>query len=94
MDLVNKKSSSSGGKKGKSNRGTLVESYRERELSYERTHPEALIRHAGHWVALEGETVVASSANLTETIAEARASGIKIPYVFYISGNDDAALGL
>ncbi len=91
---MSKKTSSAGGKKGKPNRGTLVEGYRERELTYERTHPDVLLQYAGRWIALEGETVIASSTNLTQTIADARSRGIKIPYVFYVSADDTAELGL
>lgn len=89
-----RKKSSGSSKKGKSNKGTLVEGYRELELTYERTHPNALLKYAGRWIALEGETVVASSTNLTQTIADAQARGIKIPYVFYVSADDTSELGL
>ena len=91
---MSKKSNGSDVKKAKSNKGALVESYRERELMFERTHPDALLQYAGHWIALEGETVIASSTNLTQTIADARSRGIKVPYVFYVSADDTAELGL
>jgi hypothetical protein len=83
-----------GGKKGKPGRGTLVESYRERELIYQRTHADELLQYAGRWIALEGEVVVASSSSLIQTIADARSRGIKIPYVFYVSADETAELGL
>ena len=91
---MSRKSPGSRGQKGKSNKGTLVESYRERELAYENTHRDVLRRYAGQWIALEGAHVVANSANLSQTIAEARARGIKVPYVFFVSADDTSELGL
>ena len=89
---MSKKSSSGGSRKGR-NRAAVIESYRERELAYERTHPDSLLKYSGRWIALEGETVIASGKSLTQTIADARSSGIKSPYVFFVGANDTAELG-
>ena len=90
---MSKKSSSAGGRKGR-NKAAVIDSYRERELTYEKTHPRSLLKYSGRWIALEGETVIASSTSLTQTIMDARSSGIKSPYVFFVSADDTAELAL
>ena len=91
---MSKKPSRPSGRKGKTSKAALIERYRERELNFERTHSGDLLKHAGRWIALEGESVIASSISLTQTIADARSRGISNPYVFFVSANDTAELGL
>ena len=91
---MTKKSIGEGGRKGRSNRTAVMESYRERELTYERTHRTALLKYSGRWIALEGEKVVASGTSVAQTIEDARSQGIESPYVFFVSADDAAGLGL
>ena len=90
---MRKKSSTGGSRKGR-NKAPVIDSYRERELAYERTHPGSLLKYSGRWIALEGETVIASSTSLAQTIADARSSGIESPYVFFVSSDGTPELGL
>ena len=85
---------SSNGAKSRGSTAAVTESYRERELSYERTRPGDLLKYSGLWIALEGETVIASNISLKQTIEQARSRGINSPYVFFVSADDTAELGL
>ena len=58
---------------------------RKRELAWRRSHLDELqSRFAGQWVVLEGEEVVASSEDAARAIETARASGIAVPFVFFV----------
>ncbi len=58
--------------------------HRIRELEWRRTHREALCRFAGQWVVLEGEEIVAHGTDPQQVVIDARAQGVRIPYIFYI----------
>ncbi|HUY28456.1 MAG TPA: hypothetical protein VMV27_13665 [Candidatus Binataceae bacterium] len=58
--------------------------HRGRELNFCAQHPEAFAELVGQWVALEGETIIASGLVLATVIAEARKRGIKVPFVFRV----------
>jgi hypothetical protein len=62
----------------------LRSQHRSRELNFCATHPEVFAKLAGHWVALEGETIIASGLALAPVVAEARKRGIKVPFVFRV----------
>lgn len=63
---------------------SAVVGYRDRELEWRRTHVDALKAFANEWVVLEGETIVAHGRNPGEVVAQAKAQGIRIPYIFYV----------
>jgi hypothetical protein len=39
---------------------------------------------AGQWVVLEGEAIVAHGKDPQQVVVEARAKGIRVPYIFYV----------
>jgi hypothetical protein len=57
---------------------------RAREMEWRRTHRAFLRTLAGQWVVLEGEELIAHGTNLAQMVTEARARGIRVPYVFYV----------
>ncbi len=59
-------------------------SFRQREEAWCRTHQDALLAHAGQWIVLEGEQIVAHGDDPVPLVAQARAQGIRSPYVFYV----------
>lgn len=65
-------------------RTRLGRQLREREDAWCRSHPEVLRRFAGEWVVVEGESVVAHGKEPRRVVAQARAQGIRIPYVFFV----------
>lgn len=67
--------------------------HRSRELNFCAAHPEAFAKLAGHWVALEGETIVASGLVLAPVVAEARKRGVKVPFVFRVEPPSDESRG-
>ncbi len=73
-----------------------VPSRRQVELQWRRTHKEVLQRLLGQWVVLEGERIVASGPSLAEAVRQARARGIRVPYVFQVENvdRDTATIGL
>ncbi|MBI3988769.1 MAG: hypothetical protein HY347_04045 [candidate division NC10 bacterium] len=62
--------------------------HRVRELEWRRMHQQELKQYAGQWVALEGEAIIASGSDLPKVVAEARAKGIMVPYVFYVEAQE------
>jgi predicted RNase H-like HicB family nuclease len=62
---------------------------RERELEWRRTHPETLGQFENEWVVLEGEEIIAHGFDAAKVIEEARAKGIKIPYVFFVEPKNE-----
>lgn len=58
--------------------------HRSKELNFCAEHPEAFAKLVGQWVALEGDTIVASGLELAAVAAEARNRGVKIPFVFRV----------
>jgi|SRR5918996_1533515 hypothetical protein len=63
--------------------------HRHRELEWRRTHREELRQFAGQWVVLEGEEVVSHGKDPLQVVAEARARGVRVPYVFYVGEPTD-----
>ena len=63
--------------------------YRARELEWRRTHTNELRRHSGQWVVLEGEQIISSGGDLIEVVRQARETGVRVPYVFYVEPFDD-----
>lgn len=57
---------------------------REREDAWCRSHPDILRRFAGQWLVLEGEEIMAHGQDPAQLVKEARAKGVRIPYVFYV----------
>jgi hypothetical protein len=58
--------------------------HRTRELEWRRTHREVLRNFAGQWVVVEGEQVVTHGKDPQQVVVDARAKGIRIPYIFYV----------
>ena len=58
--------------------------HRTRELEWRRTHGEVLRNFAGQWVVLEGEEIVTHGKDPQQVVVEARAKGIRVPYIFYV----------
>jgi Family of unknown function (DUF5678) len=67
---------------------SVASGHRSRELEWCRTHTEVLRQFAGQWVVLEGEEIVAHGDDPLQVVAEARAKGIQVPYIFYIENMD------
>ena len=65
---------------------------RSRELAWRRTHRETLQTFAGQWVVLEGEEIVAHGEDPVRVVTEARAKGIRVPYIFYVENTDKGAV--
>src|SRR5437899_3412886 len=57
---------------------------RTRELEWRRTHKETLRQYLGQWVALEGDQITAHGLSLADVVTEARARGVRVPYVFRV----------
>ncbi len=57
---------------------------RSRELAWRRAHEPELRALAGHWVVVEGDQIIGHGENAAEVVAEARARGFKVPYVFFV----------
>ncbi len=71
-------------------------SRRTRELAWRRDHLEILSAHAGQWVVLEGDKLVAHGPDPAALVAEARTRGIRVPYVFFVDSRaaDVVSMGL
>ncbi len=69
---------------------------RSRELAWRRAHEHELLALAGEWVIVEGEELIAHGHDPGRLVAEARARGIQVPYVFFVepSGENTVRLGL
>lgn len=63
--------------------------YRSRELEWRRTHGELLRTFAGQWVVLDGEEITAHGLDPEKVVAEARAKGIRLPYIFYVEAQSE-----
>ena len=62
----------------------LASGHRIRELEWRRAHREVLRNFVGQWVVLEGEEIVTHGKDPQQVVIEARAKGIRIPYIFYV----------
>ena len=72
-----------------SSRQTPSTGYRTRELEWRRTHTETLRSYADQWVVLEGEQIVAHGTDPLHVLAQARATGIRTPYIFYVEAPNE-----
>jgi hypothetical protein len=70
---------------------TPASGYRTQELEWRRTHREVLRNFAGQWVVLEGEQIVTHGKDPQQVVVEARAKGIRVPYIFYVGKPTDAS---
>jgi hypothetical protein len=70
----------------------LQTTYRGREQEWRRIHREILQTFAGEWVVLEGEKIVAHGNDPVQVVAQARAQGIKVPYLFYVEAVDTSVV--
>lgn len=61
-----------------------VQGFRERELEWRRTHAASLKQFENQWVVLEGEEIVAYGSDPVQVIREAKAKGIRKPYIFFV----------
>jgi hypothetical protein len=64
-------------------------SFRERELAWRRAHPEAFADHENEWVVLESEEIIAHGTDASVVIREAKARGIRTPYIFFVEAKSD-----
>ncbi len=62
---------------------------RERELEWRRTHAETLRQFENEWIVLEVDDVIAHGVDAVKVIDEARAKGIKRPYVFFVEPKNE-----
>jgi Family of unknown function (DUF5678) len=67
----------------------IISGHRSRELEWCRTHTEVLRQFAGQWIVLEGEEIVAHRDDPLQVVAEARAKGIRVPYIFYVEDTNE-----
>ena len=61
-----------------------VQGFRQRELEWRCTHAASLKQFENQWVVLEGEEIVAHGSDPVEVIQEAKAKGIRKPYIFFV----------
>jgi hypothetical protein len=64
-------------------------SFRVRELAWRRAHPEVFTGHQNEWVVLEGEEIIGHSADAADVIRQAKARGIRTPYIFFVEPEAD-----
>ena len=69
---------------------------REKEQAWRRAHQETLRALAGQWVVLEGDGLVAHGQDPASVVAQARARGVQVPYVFFVEAlaQDVVTIGL
>jgi len=75
-------------------RNATAASRRTRELAWRRDHLELLRAHAGQWVVLESDQLVAHGPDPAALVAEARTRGIRVPYVFFVDARADDVVSL
>ncbi len=63
--------------------------HRARELAWRRNNEGTLAQYAGEWIVLEGDEIVAHGQEPTQLVTEARAKGIRVPYVFFVEPRND-----
>jgi hypothetical protein len=63
----------------------LQDAFRAREMAWLQEHRNELPQqYAGHWIALEGDQVIADSADLIDLLEQAREAGYPHPFVTMI----------
>ncbi len=58
--------------------------HRQREQAWRQTHGDVLRSHAGEWLVLEGEEIIAHGDDPADLVKQARERGIRSPYVFFV----------
>jgi hypothetical protein len=58
--------------------------YRHREMEWLSAHAPELVNHAGKWIVLEGDSIVASDPDYQVARGQAVARGITRPLIFFI----------
>lgn len=59
-------------------------SHRSQELDWRQAHGEVLRNYSGQWIVLEAEEIVAHGTDPQRVVTQARAKGIRVPYIFYV----------
>src|SRR5580704_11750123 len=62
--------------------------YRHREMEWLSAHAGELVNHAGRWIVLEGDGIVASDPDYHVARSHAVAVGITRPLIFFIPEDD------
>lgn len=68
-------------------------SRRQRELQWMRSHRQELADLAGEWVVVEGEALVAHGKDLLLVVQEAKAKGIRVPFLQHIESRRSKGTG-
>ena len=70
--------------------------HRSKEIEWRRTHRNELREYEGQWIVLEGSEIIAHGNSPAEVVRQARARGIRVPYVFLVEDvpQNTATLGL
>jgi len=65
-------------------------------MAWRRAHEQELRALAGEWVIVEGEELIAHGQDPARLVAQARAKGVRVPYIFFVepSAEKTAKLGL
>jgi hypothetical protein len=71
-------------------------SHRSREIEWRRTHRKELREYEGQWIVLEGGEIISHGDSPADVVRDARARGIRVPYVFLVEDvpENTATLGL
>ena len=69
---------------GQTPRRTPTTGYRSRELYWRQAHGEVLRNYSGQWIVLEAEEIVSHGTDPQRVVTQARAKGIRVPYIFYV----------
>lgn len=66
------------------------------EQAWRHANQEKLRALAGEWIVLEGEELIAHGSDPARLVTEARAKGVRVPYIFFVetAGEDVARIGL
>lgn len=69
---------------------------RSREHAWRLQNEDRLRRLSGEWVVLEGDHLIAHGPDPERLVAEARAKGIAVPYIFFVESptEDVVRIGL
>jgi hypothetical protein len=57
-------------------------------MEWLRAHAREIVNHAGNWIVLEGEEIVASDPSYESARSQAVARGITRPLIFFIPEDD------
>jgi Family of unknown function (DUF5678) len=73
-------------RRGKKNAASEVPLFDHRAVEHRfiAEHPDAFDPFIGEWVVLEGTSIVAHGQEPVDVVDEARARGIKVPYIFRV----------